>query len=308
MISYKQWKLVNESVLPSFNLGLGRATNLGIQSQFGLDEAKAAKKKKKKMVDDELVKPGKKADKPGEDDEPEVDVDVDGHDDDEDEGDDDDGDKEECGSYCAKCAKSKKKCSMCSMMAKKKMASDEDNEEEEDHDEDEEDHDEEDHDEEDHDEDEEDHDEDMKKDAKYCKMSKKKMGSDEDHDDDEESHDEEDHDEGEEDHDDEESHDEGDGEEVEAPKMSKKMMLKGGQHKLDVNKDGKIDGKDFQMMRMKKKGAKHKKGSKKKNESQAWWDSVNSMLGSNPDHKYSDGCDGLFTPVDMNNLHIGVRE
>ena len=34
----------------SFNLGLGRPSNLGIQSQFGLDEAKSAKKKKKKMM------------------------------------------------------------------------------------------------------------------------------------------------------------------------------------------------------------------------------------------------------------------
>ena len=123
-------------------------------------------------------------------------------------------------------------------------------------------------------------------------MAKKKMASDEEHDDEE--------------HDDEESDDE----EVELPKMSKKMMLKGAQHKLDVNKDGKIDGKDFQIMRMmkKKKHKKHKKGSKKKNEAQNWWNSVNSMLGSNPDHKYSDGCDGLFTPIDTDNLYMGVRE
>ena len=47
MQSYKQWKLMNESILPSFNLGLGRPSNLGITSQFGFDEGMHKKKKKK---------------------------------------------------------------------------------------------------------------------------------------------------------------------------------------------------------------------------------------------------------------------
>ena len=91
-------------------------------------------------------------------------------------------------------------------------------------------------------------------------------------------------------------------------KMSKKMMLKGGQHKLDVNKDGKIDGEDFKLMKMMKGKKKHKKGSKKKNESQTWWNSVNSMLSSDPNQRYSDGCEGLFTPIDTDNLYVGVRD
>ena len=86
---------------------------------------------------------------------------------------------------------------------------------------------------------------------------------------------------------------------------AKKKMLKGSQHKLDANKDGKIDGKDFKILRSKKK-----KGSKKtkKNEEKSWWDSVNSMLGENPNYKNNDGCSGLFTAVDVDNLYMGVRE
>ena len=48
MLSYKNWKIMNESILPSFNLGLGRHSNLGIQSQFGLEESGAMHKKNKK--------------------------------------------------------------------------------------------------------------------------------------------------------------------------------------------------------------------------------------------------------------------
>ena len=43
MLSYKQWKSLNESFLPSFTLGL-KQSNFG----FGLEEAKMAKKKSKK--------------------------------------------------------------------------------------------------------------------------------------------------------------------------------------------------------------------------------------------------------------------
>ena len=48
MLSYKQWKTLNESILPSFTLGLGQPTNLGLQSAFGLglEESKKAAKKK----------------------------------------------------------------------------------------------------------------------------------------------------------------------------------------------------------------------------------------------------------------------
>ena len=53
MLSYKQWKTLNESVLPSFNLGISNPSNLGIQapSGFGMDleVAKKLSKKKAKM-------------------------------------------------------------------------------------------------------------------------------------------------------------------------------------------------------------------------------------------------------------------
>jgi len=78
MLSYTKWKTLNESILPSFNLGLGRVSNLGIQSQYGFEEVKSEKKKKKKMVtgDGEIVKPSSAKDKPSDD----ADVDVVGHD------------------------------------------------------------------------------------------------------------------------------------------------------------------------------------------------------------------------------------
>jgi hypothetical protein len=38
--------------------------------------------------------------------------------------------------------------------------------------------------------------------------------------------------------------------------MFRKRYLKGGQAKLDVNKDGKISGEDFAMLRKKKKNKK----------------------------------------------------
>ena len=80
-------------------------------------------------------------------------------------------------------------------------------------------------------------------------------------------------------------------------------MLKGSQHKIDMNKNGKIDAGDFAMLRNKKhKGKKHKKA-EVKTEEQAWWDSVRSMIGD-ADTKYSDG---LFTPVDVNNLTQAIR-
>jgi len=43
--------------------------------------------------------------------------------------------------------------------------------------------------------------------------------------------------------------------------MYRKRYLSGGQAKLDVNKDGKITGEDFKMLRGKKKDKKKKKPS-----------------------------------------------
>ena len=312
MLSYKQWKTFNESVLPSFSLGLGRPSSLGLVSQFGFDEMKMAKKKaKKKMEDGEIVKAKRKADKP------EVEVDVDGEDSEE---------NGVCGSMCGSKSKkhSAKKCKLC-MKSKKKMWSDEDDQDEEkamgDEEEAEEDEEEAEEDEEEAEEDEEEDEEDEEE-ANEA-YSKKHMDSDEDEDEDEEEDEEEDEDEEEgdsedEDHDDhdhehghdkkdhEEDHDE-DEEEADAFKMSKKKMLKGGQHKLDMNKDGKISGEDFKLMhKMKKgkKGKKHDHGDKHEhNEEEAWWNSVRSMMGPS-DAKYSDG---FFSLLDTDNLYQAVR-
>jgi hypothetical protein len=327
MLSYKQWKSLNESVLPSFNLGLGRPASLGIVSQFGFEEAGMGKKKhgKKKMEDGEIVKPARKADKPS------VDVEV---------GDDDEDVKsvdvcEKCGGMCGKT--SKKKCNLCAMKSKKKMWSDEDDQAEDHEDEDHEDHEDEDHEDEDHedhedeDHEDEDHedgdkpdeaaedDEEANEAAKHGKKKCNMMDSeDEDEDEDEsdeEEEDHEDHEEEEEEDDEEEDHEEHDHEDEEddkpaflkkskkkmhgdSPMMAKKKMLKGHQHKIDMNKNGKIDSEDFELLRKKKE--------KKKNESAedaAWWASVRSMIGS-PTDKNSDG---LFTPLDVDNLYTAVR-
>ena len=54
-----------------------------------------------------------------------------------------------------------------------------------------------------------------------------------------------------------------------------------------------------------------KKKSKKKMhaesaDEQAWWNSVHSMMGTT-NEKFSDGVEGLFTPVDTENLTQAVR-
>ena len=327
MLSYKQWKSLNESVLPSFNLGLGRPSNLGISSQFGFEEAKHGdhgkkmKKMKKMKGDSDLVEPAEKKD------DPDVDVKL--------------GDKGDV-SCCGKCGSmakkhGKKHCGMC-MKSKKKMWSDEDDQEdvegheeeaEEEEDEAEVDEDDADADEEEADADEEEADEEEDDEANEAakharkhsgKYSKKMMGDDEHHEDDEdedededdedheEDHDEEDHDE--EDHDEEdheeEDHDEEDHDEDKKSddkpmfmKKSKKKMLKGGQHKLDANKDGKISGEDFKILRKRKE----EKKNEMTEEEAAWWKSVHSMIG-NSDEKFSDG---LFKALDMDNLYVGVR-
>ena len=316
MLSYKQWKTLNESVLPSFSLGLGRPSSLGLVSQFGFDEMKMAEKKaKKKMDDGEIVKAKRKADKP------DVEVDVDGK------------DSEEmdvcgkCGSMCGSMSKkhSEKHCKLC-MKSKKKMWSDEDDrdEEEAEGDQEEAEGDEEEAEGEEEEAkaekkkaeaDEEEADEDEDEEEANEAYSKKHMDSEED----EESDDEEDEDEDESEDDHEEGHDkedhhdhdhdhedeEGD-EEAEAPKMAKKKMLKGGQHKLDVNKDGKISGEDFKLMHKMKKGKKGKKHHDDKHEQteeEAWWNSVRSMIGPS-DAKYSDG---FFSILDTDNLYQHVR-
>ncbi len=313
MLSYKQWKTLNESVLPSFSLGLGRPSSLGLVSQFGFDEMKMAEKKaKKKMEDGEIVKAKRKADKP------EVEVDVDGEDSDE------KGVCGKCGSMCG--AKSKKHsakhCKLC-MKSKKKMWSDEDDQDEEkamgQEEEAEEDEDKAEEDEEEAEEDEgkaEEDEEEAEEDEEEANeaYSKKHMDSEEDEDEDEEEGDSEDEDHEDHDHkhghdkkDHDEDHEEDHDEDADAPKMSKKKMLKGGQHKLDINKDGKISGEDFKLMhKMKKgkKGKKHDHGDKHEhNEEEAWWNSVRSMIGPS-DAKYSDG---FFSLLDTDNLYQAVR-
>lgn len=100
LLTYKSWKSLNESIMPSFNLGLKSPNNLGIRNQFDFEEAK--KKSKKKMEDGEIVDPAAEKDKP------EIDVKVD----------DNDDDNEGCDTkMCGKMAKKK---------SKKKMWSDED--------------------------------------------------------------------------------------------------------------------------------------------------------------------------------------
>jgi len=299
MLSYKQWKTLNESILPSFNLGLGQPTNLGIQSAFGLgleESKKAAKKKAKKKMekdkyddedeDDDLVEPSRKAD------DPDVEM-MDDEDDDED-GDDD---KKSCGNMSKKMMKSDEK--SCGKMSKKKMWSDQDDEDDDDK--------------------EDDDDEDMDDEE------------DMDDKDDEDMDDKDDEDMDDEDMDDKDDEDmkgmgmKGMGMKGMKPKLtgkggnasgsmgqegpmfakkkSKKMMLKGGQHKIDANKNGKIDAEDFKILKSKKKKDKVKAEAAEAD----WWNSVHSMLGDTPGTKYNSGCDDLFTTIDTENLTQAVR-
>jgi hypothetical protein len=88
-----------------------------------------------------------------------------------------------------------------------------------------------------------------------------------------------------------------------AKKKSKKMMLKGGQHKIDANKNGKVDAEDFKILKSKKKKDKVKAEAAEAD----WWNSVHSMLGDAPGTKYNSGCDDLFTTIDTENLTQAVR-
>ena len=67
--------------------------------------------------------------------------------------------------------------------------------------------------------------------------------------------------------------------------------------------DGKITGKDFKIMHAKKKAEK-KADKKDESTEDAWWNSVRNMMGVDPSHKFSDG---IFTPLDTNNLFQAVR-
>jgi hypothetical protein len=81
--------------------------------------------------------------------------------------------------------------------------------------------------------------------------------------------------------------------------MSKKKMskdgkeLKGNQHKLDRNKNGKIDAQDFKMMGNKKNS---KKKMKESTEEESWWNSVKNMIGP-VDQKFDDGCNDGFQMI-----------
>jgi hypothetical protein len=122
MLSYKQWKMLNESVLPSFTLGVANPSNLGLNapSGFGMDILEAKKKSKKKMDlggEDDETGDGETVEPSSPKDDPDVDVDVDVHDDD---AAIEDG--QGCDSMCGKgskknCKKSKKNCKK----SKKKM-------------------------------------------------------------------------------------------------------------------------------------------------------------------------------------------
>jgi hypothetical protein len=85
-------------------------------------------------------------------------------------------------------------------------------------------------------------------------------------------------------------------------KKKMKKMLKGDQHKIDANKDGKISKEDFFILNARKKNH------AKKVEESSWWNSVRGQMGNDPDHKFNDGCSSLFTPVDTNNLYQSLRQ
>jgi hypothetical protein len=123
MLSYKQYRALNESVMPTFTLGIAQPTNLGISSPFGVDESKMAKKMSKKKMnfgdeeeddtgDGEMVPPSSDKDSP------DVDVDL--------------GDDKEDG--CKMCGAKSKKTSKKKMWSDKDDDGGEDDEEHEDDD------------------------------------------------------------------------------------------------------------------------------------------------------------------------------
>lgn len=238
MLSYKQWKMLNESF--GVTLGVASPNNLGLnKSAFGLDEAKMKKSKKKMDVEDadgELAEPGKPSDDP----------EVVGSDD---EGMDDEGmddEKSPCGEK--KFCKASKKKSL--KKSKKKMWSDDDD-----------------------------------------KDGNIEGGDDAGMDDDEGDVEDAEEETGMDlDGDNEEGEDEEHKEKVlkkvpsieDAPQMSKKKSKKKMKHEAYLDNDAE------------------------------WWASVNGMTKSNLNQKYDDGFtryyeDGLFTPIDTDNLAQSVR-
>lgn len=108
MISYKQYKAINEAVMPSFTLGLANPSNMGLTSPFAsFAEAKKKmfgdKESDDETGDGEMVKPS------SEKDDPDVDVDM--------------GEEGDCGCNAMSKKTSKKTAKKAS---KKKMWSDED--------------------------------------------------------------------------------------------------------------------------------------------------------------------------------------
>lgn len=281
MLSYKQWKTLNESILPSFSLGIGNPSNLGLQSPFStLEEGK--KKSKKKMWDDEddaedvekddeekedeeegdgedaETGDGEVVEPSSEKDDPDVDVEVG-----EDEEESPKGCGAKCGAKCAKCGRMSKK------KSKKKCGADMnplegDDDEEDDND---------------------------------FKSKMKSKGRDEEEDDEEE---------------DEDEGDEGK-EEKEMPMMmsKKKSKMKSKKKMASGEEDGCEEDKDDKDVKMVDDKMDSKKKSKKKmkesTEEDAWWNSVRNMIGPAPDTKYNDGWTDYFKQVDTDNLTQSIR-
>jgi len=268
MLSYKQWKTLNESILPSFNLGIANPSNLGLQAPagFGFEEARMSKKTKKKMSDeedededeDEDEKDAEtgdgevvdKKDAPPKN-KPDVDVEDDEDDDEDAEDDEDNEDDEEKGEKCKKCGMyCKNKCgSYAKKKSKKKMSADND---EDDKDEDE------------------DKCPDCGKEECTCDDECPECGEDK--------------------------------EDCTCDDDGKKTKIKiGGKGGLSTDSDA-----DQQNIKNAKKKSKKKMHAESADE-ESWWNSVHNMLGTT-DEKFSDGVEGLFTPVDTENLTQAVRD
>lgn len=312
MLSYKQWKMLNESIMPSFNLGVVNPSNLGVQTQsafmMDIEEAKMAKKKAKKKMfgDDDETGDGEMVEPASDKDDPDVDVNL---------GDDKGscGDDEKCGAFSKKSSKKTAKKS-----SKKKCGADMDM-----HDMDDEDN------EDSHKKDDDGGDEDelmfsKKKAKKKMMKSKKKMWNDDDDadgdEDDDDHHDDEEHenDDDDSDNDDEDDfdgEDDGDGDDDEEDdQVAKKSKFNLGGKGGDAGGGSGMGDAGPMFSKKKSKKASKKKMTAEATEDEKWWNSVRSMTGSNPDQKYGDGwteyqttAEELFTPVDTGNLTQAVR-
>ena len=299
MLSYKQWKMLNESIMPSFNLGIANPSNLGIQSQSGYSmNFEEAKKSKKKMFgdDDDETGDGEMVEPASDKDDPDVDVSVG----------DDKGGCNKCGAFSKKSAKksSKKKCSSDADMD---MDDDKHSSKEDD----------------DGDGDENELMFSKKKSKKKMMKSKKKMWSDDDDEDgdedDDDHHEEEDHEDDDDDSDNDsdddfDGEDDGDGDDDEEDdQVAKKSKFNLGGKGGDVG--GGMGDQGPMFSKKKSKKASKKKMKAEATEDEKWWDSVKNMTGSNPNEKFNDGwteyqksTDDLFTPVDTNNLTQAIRQ